>query len=100
MVKNSFIGLHIDSKRTAEIECPIAGKGFSRILVCSTTPDFRFSLNPEIPENERYAINQTPQLIDFTGGDNTVPRKLYILNNGVDGGSVFLLIEEVGSNPV
>ena len=100
MVNNPFIGVRINSKSMAEVECPIVGKGFSRILVCSTSADFRLSLNPEMPENERYAIPQTPQLIDFSGGENTVPRKLYFFNNGTDGGSVFIFIEEVGSNPV
>lgn len=99
MIKNPMIYRHVAPRTIAKVDCPVDGKGFSSIVVRTAEGHIGLSTISNVPPTSLFDVTTTPVNLRFNGGDNTVPKSLYLLSGSSDI-YVSIFIEEVGSNPV
>ena len=99
MISNSFIYLCVKARTIAKVDCPVDGKGFSQIVIKTGEGHICVSTISNVPPTKFFDVTTTPTNLRFNGGDNTVPKSLYLLAGSSDI-YVSIFIEEVGSNPV
>ena len=104
MVPNPFINVSMKTGESAQVDCPVEGKGFSSITLRTNSSTSAAAISTSKisgdTDHNFFAFSGTPTHFRFNGGDNTVPKTLYFRNLTNGNTFVCIFIEEVGSNPV